>query len=233
MNDKWERPTRAREEAIIIDDRAGDIEEAQYRREVAHAYRMAAKLAARDRMPYCVVEFEVEDANGLVVRFTDAIPDKELKGFQESVRNSRPKGEVKVVSTFGVGFTGGQGIATPPPAPAAAGDEPSGRLSPNGDGIQKSEPVPQALPGLGRRRRARRPRDGSAVSLAIKVLRRAGATMNIDELYKSIQKEGFESKAKDPQISVAQQLYKSPYITAEKGQFGLPEWEEELVREGN
>lgn len=233
MDNKWERPTKSREEAVIVDDRAGDIEEAYYRREVAHAYRTAAKLAARDRRPYCVVEFEVEDANGLVVRFAEAISDHDLKGFQDSVRNSRPKGEVKVVSTFGAGFTGGSGVSAAPSAAAAGSGTPSGRVSPNGDGSKKQEPVAQVLPGLGRRRRARRPRDGSAVALAIKVLRRAGETMNIDELYKSIQKEGFESKAKDPQISVAQQLYKSPYITAEKGQFGLPEWDEQYMQEGN
>ena len=70
--------------------------------------------------------------------------------------------------------------------------------------------------------RRRGPRPGSAVAYAVQVLEDAGRPLTINELVEGINKKGFTSKAKNPATSVAQQLYKSPYVKAKAGKFSLP-----------
>ena len=85
---------------------------------------------------------------------------------------------------------------------------------------KKAAPAKAAKPRG--RKPGRGPRPGSAVAYAVQVLEDAGRPLTINELVEGINKKGFTSKAKNPATSVAQQLYKSPYVKAKAGKFSLP-----------
>jgi hypothetical protein len=88
--------------------------------------------------------------------------------------------------------------------------------------------APAAAPAEGKekkprgRKPGRGPRPGSAVAYAVEVLKNASKPMTINEIVDAIGAMGFVSQAKNPATSIAQQLYKSPYINVESGKFSLP-----------
>ena len=66
------------------------------------------------------------------------------------------------------------------------------------------------------------PRPGSAVAFAVAALKNSGRPMTISEIVDAVSELGFVSNAKNPATSIAQQLYKSPYVTVDSGRFSLP-----------
>lgn len=66
------------------------------------------------------------------------------------------------------------------------------------------------------------PRPGSAVAFTVAALKNSGRPMTISEIVDAVSELGFVSNAKNPATSIAQQLYKSPYVTVDSGRFSLP-----------
>lgn len=66
------------------------------------------------------------------------------------------------------------------------------------------------------------PRPGSAVAFAVAALKNSDRPMTISEIVDAVSELGFVSNAKNPATSIAQQLYKSPYVTVDSGRFSLP-----------
>ena len=66
------------------------------------------------------------------------------------------------------------------------------------------------------------PRPGSAVAFAVAALKNSDRPLTISEIVDAVSELGFVSNAKNPATSIAQQLYKSPYVTVDSGRFSLP-----------